>query len=142
VTRYLLDTNVVSELRRSRPSPAVVGWFDGLGSAELLLSVLTIGELRAGVERLARRDPVQAARIDAWVEDLVQRYSGAILPVDTAVARQWGELSAVRPLPVVDALLAATALVSGAVLVTRNTRDLAGLGVPMIDPFAGPTEAG
>ena len=137
MTRYLLDTNVVSELRRARPSPAVMAWFDGLDGDELLLSVLTVGELRAGVERLRRRDPAQAAAIDAWVEELARTYARAIVPVDEAIARRWGELSATRPVPVVDGLLAATAAVLGAVLVTRNTKDLAGLAVPLVNPFDG-----
>jgi len=135
VTRYLLDTNVVFELRKRQPSPAVLVWFDGLQSDELLLSVLTVGELRAGVARLRRHDPRQADQIAEWVDRLVAAYAVSILPVDLAVARRWGELSAVRPLPVIDGLLAATADVFGVVLVTRNTKDFAGVDVPLLNPF-------
>lgn len=135
--KLLLDTNVVSELRRSRPDPGVVAWFDALEAADVYLSVLTVGEIRQGVERLRRRDPEQAARIDEWADRLVASFSDKILPVDGRVARRWGELNAVRPLPVVDGLLAATAIVAGAALVTRDVGDLVGVPVDMINPFAG-----
>jgi predicted nucleic acid-binding protein len=135
VTRYLLDTNIVSELRRRHPSPAVTAWFDGLGEAEKLLSVLTVGELRAGVARLAQRDPAQAGALGAWVDTLVTTYADRLVPVDATIAARWGELNAVRPLPVIDGLLAATADVTGCVLATRNTKDLAGLGLRLVNPF-------
>lgn len=135
MTRYLLDTNVVSELRRARPDPAVVRWFDDARSGELFLSVLTVGEIRLGVLRLRERDPRQAEAIGAWLDGLEAGYAGRILPVDAAVARRSAELTTARPLPVVDALIAATAVEHGAVLVTRSTADLAGVDVPMIDPF-------
>ncbi|EYR64068.1 twitching motility protein PilT [Actinotalea ferrariae CF5-4] len=133
--RYLLDTNVVSELRRSRPDPAVVRWFDSIAPADLFLSVLTIGEIRLGVVRLRRRDPDQAAAIDAWLNRLESGYADRILPVTPAVARRWAEMNEDRPLPVVDALIAATAVEHGAVLATRNVADLAGAGVRLLNPF-------
>lgn len=133
--RYLLDTNVVSELRRRRPHPAVVAWFERARSADLLLSALTIGEIRLGVVRLRRRDPDQADVLDRWLDGLESGYADRILPVTPAVARRWADLNAERSLPVVDALLAATALEHDAVLVTRNTADLAGVDVRVINPF-------
>lgn len=135
MTRYLLDTNVVSELRRSRPDPAVTAWFDTVSSPEVLLSVLTIGEIHQGIVRLARRDPDQAALLARWLEQLETGYADRIVPITAGVTRRWAELNAVRTLPVVDSLLAATAQEAGAVLVTRNTRDLEGVGVPLLNPF-------
>ena len=135
MTRYLLDTNVVSELRRSHPDPAAVQWFDGIGRADLLLSVLTIGEIHQGVVRLARRDPDQARVLADWLTALERGYADRILPVTATVARRWAELNAVRRLPVIDSLLAATAIEHDAVLVTGNVRDLDGVDVRMINPF-------
>lgn len=132
---YLLDTNVVSELRRRRPDPTVSAWFDSVRSHDLHLSVLVVGEIRQGVERLARRDAEQAAAYEKWLLELVDLYGERIVPVDGAVADLWGRLNAPDPLPVVDGLLAATALVHGWTLVTRNTADLARTGVRLLDPF-------
>ena len=135
MTRYLLDTNIVSELRRSRPDTGVVSWFDGVAGADLYLSVLTIGEIHQGVERLRRRDPLQCDRIAEWLDQLVASFSSRILRVDRLVARRWALLNAQRPLPAIDSLLAATAIEHDAVLVTRNVRDLVGTGVPLHNPF-------
>ena len=135
MTRYLLDTNIISELRRSRPDPAVVKWLDGIGRADLLLSVLTIGEIHQGIVRLARRDPDQARVLADWLAALERGYADRIVPVTATVARRWAELNAVRPLPVIDSLLAATAIEHDAVLVTRNVRDLEGVDVRMVNPF-------
>lgn len=136
MTSYLLDTNVVSELRRRHPHPAVAAWFSGLREPDLYLSVLSVAEIRQGVLRLRGRDPAQAEAIGTWLDRLTAAYAQRILPVTAAVALRWAELNAVRPLPVIDSLLAATAVQHGAVLVTRNVRDLAGTGVPLLDPFA------
>ena len=135
MTRYLLDTNIISELRRSRPDPAVVKWLDGIGRADLLLSVLTIGEIHQGIVRLARRDPDQARVLADWLTALERGYADRIVPVTATVARRWAELNAARPLPVIDSLLAATAIEHDAVLVTRNVRDLEGVDVRMVNPF-------
>jgi predicted nucleic acid-binding protein len=132
---YLLDTNVVSEVRRRTPDPAVLGWFDSVRADELHLSVLVVGEIRQGIERLARRDPGRAAPYEKWLLDLQDLYGDRIVPVTTAVADAWGRLNAPDPLPVVDGLLAATALVHGWTLVTRNTADVARTGVRMVNPF-------
>lgn len=135
MTRYLLDTNVVSELRRPRPDAGVQRWLEAARGDDLFLSVLTLGEIRLGIVRLERRDPARAEALEAWLAGLEQGYADHILPVTAAVARRWASLNADRPLPVVDALLAATAVEHGATLVTRNVADLAGVDVPLLDPF-------
>lgn len=134
---YLLDTNVVSELRRKRPAPAVIRWFDGVRSEELFLSVVVVGELRRGVELLRRKDGPAAELIDGWLDELSTRFRDRILPVSPAVADQWGRLGVPDPLPAVDALMAATAQVHSLTLVTRNVGDFERTGVRLVDPFAG-----
>jgi predicted nucleic acid-binding protein len=101
----------------------------------LFLSVLVVGEIRQGVERLARRDPAQAEVFEHWLKQLVAVYADRIVPVTTEVAEVWGRLNVPDPVPVVDGLLAATALVRGWTLVTRNTADVASTGVRLLDPF-------
>ncbi len=134
---YLIDTNVVSELRRKTPDTSVVNWFSDRPPATLYLSVLTLGEIRKGIEGLAddaRRQPL----LD-WLEiDLPTFFTGRILAVDAAVATQWGHLVATagRPLPAIDSLLAATALEHDLVLVTRNTKDFADLAVKVFNPWS------
>lgn len=133
---FLLDTNVVSELRRgSRADSGVTDWFDARTPDELSLSVITVGEIRQGIEQLRRCKPAQAEALDRWVHGLVQFYEDRLLYVDGDVAEEWGRLRASRTLPVVDALLAATARVHKLTLVTRNVRDFAGTGVRLVNPF-------
>ena len=132
---FLLDTNVASEIRKKQPHPRVRSWFASVPTSELFLSVLVIGEIRQGVERLARRDPAQAEVFARWLKQLVTVYEDRIVPVTTEVAETWGRLNVPDPLPVVDGLLAATALVRGWTLVTRNTADVATTGVHLLDPF-------
>lgn len=133
---YLLDTNVISELRKGRRRNANVGrWFDSVGEDEMFLSVLTIGELRRGVELIRRRDATSAEGLDAWLAKLLSTHAGRFLPVDSSVAEQWGRLNVPNPVPVVDGLLAATAIVNGLTLVTRNVGDVAGTGVSCLNPF-------
>jgi predicted nucleic acid-binding protein len=132
---YLLDTNVVSETRRPRRDARVVAFLAGEAKVDSYLSVLTIGELRKGVEAKRRLDPAAAERIDAWIGRLEIQYADKTLPVDKPVADMWGRLMADRPRPIVDTMLAATALVHGLTLVTRNTRDVAGTGVNAINPW-------
>ncbi len=133
---YLLDTNVISELRRRSPDPAVVAWFSERPAVTLHLSVLTLGEIRKGVESLA--DATKRQQIRDWLDtDIKAFFSGRILPVDESVADCWGRLLAMagRPLPSVDSLLAATAIAHGLVLVTRNTKDFAGLRMDTFNPW-------
>ncbi len=134
---HLLDTNVISELRkRGRAAPAVLEWFDGVPEESIFLSVLTIGELRRGVESIRRRDLAAAGALDGWLERLVELHGERIVGVDRAIAQEWGRLSVPDPLPVVDGLLAATARVLDLVFVTRNVDDVLRTGVEVIDPFA------
>lgn len=135
MTNYLLDTNVLSEIRRRRPDPAVLHWYADVPAQKLFLSVLVVGELRQGVDRLARRDPAQAARFDDWLKQLVTVYEDRIVPITAQIAETWGRLNVPDPVPVIDGLLAATALVRDWTLVTRNTSDVAGTGVRLLDPF-------
>jgi toxin FitB len=133
---FLLDTNVVSEIRKREPHPSVSRWFSSVPESELFLSVLVVGEIRQGVDRLARRDPAQAEVFERWLGQLVAGYGDRIVPITTEVAEAWGRLNVPDPVPVVDGLLAATALVRGWTLVSRNTADVASTGVRLVNPFA------
>jgi toxin FitB len=134
---YLLDTNVVSEPRRSRPSGAVLRWFDSVSPTDLWSSVLVLGEIRLGIELLARKDPEQAAARERWLLELGDVFGDRIVPVTAEVADLWGRLNVPDRLPAVDGLLAATAIVHGWTLVTRNTADVARTGVRLLNPFEG-----
>jgi predicted nucleic acid-binding protein len=135
---YLLDTNVVSEIRKgNRADKAVMKWFAEVNDDDLHMSVLVLGELRQGVERLRARDTASAERLDRWLRRLAEEYEGKILLVDEPVAQAWGRLNVPDPLPAIDGLLAATALVHDLTLVTRNTRDVARTGARLLNPFAG-----
>jgi toxin FitB len=135
---YLLDTNVVSELRRRDPNPNVLAWYATVTSAELFLSVLTIGEIRLGIERLRRKDEPQADGLEKWLRGLHVTYQDHLVDVDADVAEEWGRLNASNPLPVIDGLLAASAKVRGWTLVTRYTADLQRSGVALLNPFEPP----
>lgn len=134
---FLLDTNVVSELRRPRPDTGVLAWFDSVGSDELRLSVLVLGEIRQGIEQLARRDADQAATYEKWLLELRDLFADRVVPVTAEITDLWGRLNVPDRLPAVDGLLAATALVHGWTLVTRNTADIARTGVRLLNPFGG-----
>lgn len=135
---WLVDTNVISEVRKGRRCHhAVAAWWAGVEERDLFLSVLALGEIRRGIEALRPRDPARAAAIDAWLADLVAAFGTRILGIDARVADRWGRLAAARSVPVIDALMAATADVQGLTLVTRNARDVEGLGVRVLDPFSG-----
>ena len=135
--RHLLDTNIVSELRKgARCDRAVAAW----ERAELVpyggaISVLTIGEIRKGIDLIAKRDSRQAARLELWLTGLFRDFANRILPVSREVAEEWGRLNAQRPLPAVDSLLAATAQVHALILATRNVDDLRAIGVKIVNPF-------
>jgi hypothetical protein len=133
---YLLDTNVISELRKGkRADPGVSNWFDGIDDREIHLSVLTIGEIRRGVESVRRRDADSASALDSWLSGLTDAHRDRILQVDRAIAEEWGRMSVPDPLPLVDGLLAATAKLAGLTLVTRNVADVEATGVDLLDPF-------
>ncbi len=134
---YLVDTNVLSELRKgNRCDPHVARWFAGLSEDEIFLSVLSIGEIRRGIERIRRRDAHAARVLEAWLRKLLAEHLDRILPVDEAIAQEWGRLSVPDPIPVVDGLIAATARIHGLTLATRNLKDIARTGVSCVDPFA------
>lgn len=136
MTGYLVDTNVVSELRKhDRVDAGVRQWWAANQRAELWLSVLVLGELRRGVELLRRRDDKGAEALDGWLDGLVDRFADRLLPVDERVAETWGRLGVPDPIPVIDGLLAATALVHDLTLVTRNVVDLERTGVRVHNPF-------
>lgn len=133
---YLLDTNVLSELRRKTPNAGVVEWFSKRPSTTMFLSVLTIGELRKGIEAVI--EPSRKMTLLDWLEaDLPIFFSGRILSIDTHVADRWGKIVAAagRPLPAVDSLIGATAAHHGLSLVTRNVKDFVDMGLDIINPW-------
>jgi predicted nucleic acid-binding protein len=133
---WLIDTNIISEVRKgARCHPAVAAWWSRVEDRDLFLSTLTIGEIRKGVEAVRTRDPDKARALEAWLQAVMQAFGPRILGIDAAVAESWGRISAIRSVPVVDALLAATASVHGLVLVTRNATEVAGFGVRVLNPF-------
>jgi toxin FitB len=134
---FLLDTNVVSEIRKQSPDAGVANWFASVPADELFLSVLVVGEIRQGIERLARRDPAQAEIFERWLSQLVDSYGDRLVPITERIAQVWGRLNVPDPVPVVDGLMAATALVNDWILVTRNVNDVRSTGVRLHDPFAG-----
>ncbi len=135
---YLIDTNVISEVRKGAGCDAhVSAWYASIAGEEIFLSTLVLGEIRKGVERARPRDPRKAAALERWLREVVAAFQGRVIGIDDAVADQWGRMSAIRPCPAIDSLLAATALTHGLTLVTRNERDVAGLGATVLNPFKG-----
>lgn len=137
--RFLLDTCVVSELIRPAPIPSLVEWINNQPEERLFMSVLTLGELRKGIDRLP--DGAKRTRLEIWLDsDLRIRFTGRWLPVDEEVAERWGLIAANTAskgltLPVIDGLIAATALTHGMTVVTRNSADMAGTDVPILNPW-------
>ena len=133
---YLIDTNVISEVRKGeRCDSHVSAWYASIADEDLFLSTLVLGELRKGVELARHRDPGKAAALERWLRDVETAFDGRVFEIDNAVSDQWGRMSAIRPVPVIDGLLAATASVNGLTLVTRNDREVAGLGATVLNPF-------
>jgi predicted nucleic acid-binding protein len=132
---YLLDTNVASDARRPNGNPHVKAWLLSVRQTEQYLSALLVGEVRRGVERIRRRDPLQAAVLETWLVELRRDFADRIIPVTADIAEEWGRLNVPDPLPPIDGLLAATARVQGLILVTRNTADFERTGVRLLNPF-------
>jgi predicted nucleic acid-binding protein len=135
---YLIDTCALSEFTKPRPAASVDRWFASVPDDATFVSVLTLGELEKGIHRLASSR--RRSTLERWFSDLRGRFEGRVLGVDDTIALEWGRISARceasgKPIPVVDALLAATAIVHGLDIVTRNTSDIARAGAPIIDPW-------
>lgn len=135
---FLVDTNVLSEPRKRAPDEGVMAWFSITPAQDIFTSVLVVGELRRGVERKRRRDPVAGNSLDLWLGHAQVGLGDRILPVTRDIADRWGRLSVPDPLPLVDGLLAATALVHGMTLVTRNAAQIERTGVHLLNPFDPP----
>ncbi len=133
---YLIDTNIISEVRKGdRCDPQVSAWYASIVDEDLFLSTLVLGEIRKGVELARARDPDKAAALELWLRQVEAAFGSRVLGIDNAVAEEWGRMSAIRPIPVIDGLLAATAVTNDLTLVTRNDRDIAGLGAVVLNPF-------
>lgn len=133
---YLLDTNVISELRRPRPHGAVLNWIAGIPADRLFLSAVTAGEIQSGIEITRERDPDKAEALDAWLEQVVA--SMAVLPMDAPAFREWARLMHRKSDTLTeDAMIAATAAVHGLTVATRNIRDFEAFGTPTLNPFDG-----
>lgn len=134
MNRYLLDTNVISELRKTRPHGTVLAWIDRQDEEQLFLSAFTLGELQAGVEETRRQDPVKAGELDAWIEQLAA--SAQVLPMDVTCFREWGRVIDHKPTQLWgDAMIAATARVHQLIVATRDEADFRQLGVRILNPF-------
>jgi toxin FitB len=132
---YLLDTNVVSELRKNAPDPRVAAWIHSLAEGQTYLSSLVVGEIRQGVERKRNKDPDQAELLDAWLTRLESTYADRIIPVTRAIAEEWGRMNVPDPLPPIDGLMVATAKSHGWTFATRNVKHIRNRGVSLINPF-------
>ncbi len=133
---YLIDTNIISEVRKgARCDVRVSTWYASIADQDIFLSTLVLGEIRKGVELVRPRDPAKAAALERWLRDVKAAFDGRVLGIDDAVADQWGRMNAIRPVPAIDGVLAATAQTHGLTLVTRNDADVAGLGADVLNPF-------
>jgi predicted nucleic acid-binding protein len=138
VVSWLLDSNVLAELRKGpRANASVMAWFAATDEADLFTSVLVLGEARRGVESIRRRDAVAAQALEQWLLRLRETFADRVLPIDEDVAERWGTLNVPDPVPAVDGLLAATALVQDLTVVTRNVRDMERTGARLFNPFDG-----
>lgn len=137
--KYLIDTNVFSEIQRGIAcDERVHSWWESCKPQDLFLSVLVIGEVQRGISKLEREDPRCAREYQRWLNSGLQLFAGRILSIDIRVASLWGKITSGRSLPVIDSLLAATALCHNMVLVTRNVRDVQDTGVQFLNPFEMP----
>jgi len=137
VTRFLLDTNVISELRKTRPHGAVVAWLETLRVEQIFLSAVTMGELQTGVELTRKQDAAKAQELESWLNYVEMSF--AFVPMDPACFRQWSRLMSGKPYaPREDAMIAATATVHGFTVATRDEKDFRHLGVEIVNPFKFP----
>lgn len=134
---FLLDTVIVSELRKKTPNARVVKWISSQHEDRLHLSVITLGEIERGIEKRRKEDPSFADALEAWLESLTRLYADRILPVSATIARRWGRLSVQLGHDGADVLIAATALTHGLTVVTRNVSHFKPTGVSVINPFTG-----
>lgn len=132
----LLDTSTISELRTGRDAN-VAAWAEASDRRDWYLSVLTLGEIRKGIDKLRPRDPERASAFDRWLETLYREFGDRLVEIDGQVAEEWGRFNAGDPRPTVDSLIAATARVRGFTVVTRNTADFEPLEVPLVNPWLG-----
>ena len=133
---YLIDTNIISEIRKGdHCHPQVAAWWQDASGSDLYLSALSIGEICKGIERVRPKNPQKAAMLEHWVEQVMVDFSDRVLAVTIGIAEEWGRISATRSISIIDALLAATAKVHGLMLVTRNEADMNNLGVEIFNPF-------
>jgi toxin FitB len=134
---YLLDTNILSETRKRQPAAGVAEWITATPPDRLYVSVLTLGEIEQGIARIrGRGDQQQASALEGWLRDMETGFEDRVLPVTLPVAVAWGRQQRAQPLPVIDALIAATARVHGLTVVTRNVKDFEQAGVQVLSPFA------
>ena len=134
---YLIDTNIISEVGKGEQcDPNVAAWYASIDDADIYLSVLILGEIRKGIERVRPNNPARARALEEWLNTVRESFADRVLPVDPMVADEWGRMSAKRSVPAIDALLAATAKVHRMTLATRNLSDVADLGARVLNPFA------
>ena len=134
---YLIDTNVLSEIRKGVGADrAVLDWWSSINENDIHLSVVAMGEVYRGIEKLSRVDPARGKMFLDWIEEVIEAFDGRIIGIDLEAAVIWGKITSGRSLPLTDALLAATALSRNLTLVTRNTRDIHDTGVRYLNPFA------
>jgi len=133
---YLIDTNVLSEIRKGkRANTAVWGWWNSTEDSELFLSVMVLGEVQRGIEKLRRKDQEGAQALESWKKKVVNGFDERVLPVDRKIAEIWGAMGVERTLPAVDSLVAATAVAYNLILVTRNIKEMQGSGARLLNPF-------
>ena len=133
---FLIDTNIISEVRKGDDGdPGVSAWWNSVSEDDLWLSALVLGEIRKGLELVRDRDEFKAEALEKWLDEVISSFGDRVIPIDTAIAEEWGRMTAIRSVSVIDTLLAATAKVHGLTFVTRNVADVAELNVDVLNPF-------